>query len=265
MAALAQAGTRLLAIGFAVASGWYVLSDLAPNTAPTSTLTERVSAAAVGVAILLRASAWRSTSAGPRAGCAASLLCCLPALASIAWLAVGALSHRSYHVAGLLPYRRGDAGLRARAPGTGQCARPARRGAADAAAAALRAGRRRRGHRRLALLHRRGGDRLRHAGADGQPAAPAPRPGARDRVTAPRPRRSCAMPTSAWRRVAERTAHLHELVAGLESFNRGVSHDLRGPLGGMAQLARGRRRDGARRRHARHARCRSSPNNATPR
>ncbi len=39
-------------------------------------------------------------------------------------------------------------------------------------------------------------------------------------------------------RVAERTAHLHELAQGLETFNRCVSHDLRGPLGGMAQLAR---------------------------
>ena len=39
-------------------------------------------------------------------------------------------------------------------------------------------------------------------------------------------------------RVSERTAHLSELVKGLETFNRGVSHDLRGPLGGMSNLAR---------------------------
>ncbi len=38
-------------------------------------------------------------------------------------------------------------------------------------------------------------------------------------------------------RVAQRTAHLEENIAGLESFNRSVSHDLRGPLGGIAGVA----------------------------
>jgi len=38
-------------------------------------------------------------------------------------------------------------------------------------------------------------------------------------------------------KVAQRTAELQELVSGLESFNRSVSHDLRGPLGGIAGLA----------------------------
>lgn len=39
-------------------------------------------------------------------------------------------------------------------------------------------------------------------------------------------------------RVNERTVHLRELIQGLEAFNRSVSHDLRGPLGGMSSLAR---------------------------
>ena len=38
--------------------------------------------------------------------------------------------------------------------------------------------------------------------------------------------------------VAQRTDDLQSMVAGLQSFNRSVSHDLRGPLGGMAGLAR---------------------------
>jgi len=39
-------------------------------------------------------------------------------------------------------------------------------------------------------------------------------------------------------RVLQRTQELQEVVAGLESFNRSVSHDLRGPLGGIAGVAR---------------------------
>ena len=39
-------------------------------------------------------------------------------------------------------------------------------------------------------------------------------------------------------KVAARTADLQNMVAGLESFNRSVSHDLQGPLGGIAGLAR---------------------------
>ena len=38
-------------------------------------------------------------------------------------------------------------------------------------------------------------------------------------------------------RVADRTRELSEIVASLESFNSMVSHDLRGPLGGMAGLS----------------------------
>ncbi len=39
-------------------------------------------------------------------------------------------------------------------------------------------------------------------------------------------------------RVARRTSELADVVTGLESFNRSVSHDLRGPLGGIAGAAR---------------------------
>ncbi|MDR7333422.1 ATP-binding protein [Roseateles asaccharophilus] len=39
-------------------------------------------------------------------------------------------------------------------------------------------------------------------------------------------------------RVAQRTSELHDVIEGLESFNRSVSHDLRGPLGGIANAAR---------------------------
>ena len=39
-------------------------------------------------------------------------------------------------------------------------------------------------------------------------------------------------------RVRLRTAELQEIIEGLESFNRSVSHDLRGPLGGIAGAAR---------------------------
>jgi signal transduction histidine kinase len=38
-------------------------------------------------------------------------------------------------------------------------------------------------------------------------------------------------------RVATRTAQLSETIEGLESFNRNVSHDLRGPLGGITGVA----------------------------
>jgi signal transduction histidine kinase/CheY-like chemotaxis protein len=39
-------------------------------------------------------------------------------------------------------------------------------------------------------------------------------------------------------RVESRTAQLREIIGGLESFNRMVSHDLRGPLGGIAGASR---------------------------
>ena len=44
--------------------------------------------------------------------------------------------------------------------------------------------------------------------------------------------------TSLEEKVSQRTADLRSMLSGLESFNRSVSHDLRGPLGSMASLAR---------------------------
>ena len=237
-----EPGTWLLAIGFAVASGWYFLSPRAPNTgADIDTLAERVSAAAVGVAILLRAigvALYLGWSAGWMRRFV--LLCCLPALASIAWLAVGGvLSHRAFHVAGLLPYlgvallaferARREPGNAHGLLGVALLTLPLLPFAL--AAAGVDTGDLRyytgvavivfgmlvltvsllRRHRALAREIER------------RTEAEAQLRDANQRLEA---------------RVAERTAHLHELVAGLESFNRGVSHDLRGPLGGMAQLAR---------------------------
>ncbi len=48
----------------------------------------------------------------------------------------------------------------------------------------------------------------------------------------------CEMNETLELRVEQRTADLREVIEGLESFNRMVSHDLRGPLGGIAGVAR---------------------------
>jgi signal transduction histidine kinase len=47
-----------------------------------------------------------------------------------------------------------------------------------------------------------------------------------------------ALNESLEQKVEQRTAELRDMVSGLESFNRSVSHDLRGPLGGIAGVAR---------------------------
>ncbi|MBI5256286.1 MAG: hypothetical protein HY855_07300 [Burkholderiales bacterium] len=47
-----------------------------------------------------------------------------------------------------------------------------------------------------------------------------------------------ALNESLEQRVTQRTTELRDMVAGLESFNRSISHDLRGPLGGIAGVSR---------------------------
>lgn len=237
-----EPGTWLLAIGFALASAWYFLSDLAPHTgADIDTWRERVSAVAVGTAILLRTAGVALYLGWPSGWMRRFVLVCgVPALLSIVWLSAGgALSHRAFHVAGLLPYlgvavlafdrARQEPGNAHGLLGIALLTLPLLPFAL--AAAGVHPGDLRyytgvaviafgmlvltvsllRRHRALA------GEIERRTAAEGQLRD------ANHRLEA---------------RVSERTAHLHELIGGLESFNRGVSHDLRGPLGGMSQLAR---------------------------
>lgn len=236
-----EPGTWLLSIGFAVAAVWYHFSGLAPNTGEgIDTLPERLSGIAVGVAILLRTGGVVLYLGWPKDGLRhVVLLCSVPAVASMAWMAMGGtLSHRAFHVAGLLPYL-GAAVLafdRARAePGNAHALLglalltlpllPFALGVAGVPPDQLKY------YTGVAvivfgmlvltvsLLRRH---RALAAEVARRVAAEAQLRDANQRLEL---------------RVGERTAHLHELIGGLESFARGVSHDLRGPLGGMSQLA----------------------------
>jgi len=237
-----EPGTWLLAIGFALAAAWYFLSDLAPHTGvDIDTPRERISAVAVGVAILLRTIGVALYLGWP-AGWMRRLvlICCVPAVASLAWLTVGGvLAHRSFHVAGLLPYlgvavlafdrARQEPGNAHALLGIALLTLPVLPFALAAAGVHPRDLRHYTGVAVIAfgllvltvsLLRRH---RALAAEVQRRTAAEAQLRDANQRLEA---------------RVGERTAHLHELISGLESFNRGVSHDLRGPLGGMSQLAR---------------------------
>lgn len=237
-----EPGTWLLAIGFGVASGWYFFSGLAPHTgADIDTLAERVSAAAVGVAILLRTGGVALYLGWPSGWMRRFVLvCCAPAFVCIGWLALGGeLSHRSYHVAGLLPYL-GVAVLafdRARQePGNAHALLGIALLTLPLLPFALAAG----GVNPADLRYYTGVAVIafgmlvltvsllrRHRALAGE---------IERRTVAEARLRDANQRLEV--RVGERTAHLHELISGLESFNRGVSHDLRGPLGGMSQLAR---------------------------
>ncbi|MGD9834273.1 MAG: ATP-binding protein [Piscinibacter sp.] len=236
-----EPGTWLLAIGFAVAAGWYLFSDLAPNTGEgIDTLPERLSAITVGVAILLRTGGVVLYLGWPTGALRHVVVACsVPAVACLAWMAIGGgLTHRAFHVAGLLPYL-GAAVLafdRARSePGNAHALLglalltlpllPFVLGVAGVPADQLKY------YTGVAvivfgllvltvsLLRRH---RALEAEVARRHAAELQLRDANQRLET---------------RVGERTAHLHELIGGLESFARGVSHDLRGPLGGMSQLA----------------------------
>lgn len=237
-----SAGMRWLAGGFALAAFWYLNSDRAPATGPDiDTPEQRLWAIVIGSAVLVVAEGMVRTIAPP--GDRLRWLgwaCSLPSLLLLALLAMGrSVPHQLFHLGGLLPY-------------------------AGSAVVALRQARREPGdgHAVLgcALL-------LLPALPFILPAAGVPPSQLRYHagvalavfgmvvlcVTLLRRHRSLAAEVARRAaaeaqlrevngtlesRVADRTASLHELVRGLEAFNQGVSHDLRGPLGGMAQLAR---------------------------
>lgn len=236
-----EPGTWLLSIGFAVAAGWYHLSDLAPNTgAGIDTVPERVSAIVVGIAILLRTGGVVLYLGWPKGALRHVVVgCSLPAVACLVWMAFGGgLTHRAFHVAGLLPYL-GAAVLafdRARSePGNAHALLglalltlpllPFALGFAGVPPDQLKY------YTGVAvivfgMLVLTVSLLRRHRALVSEVAR---------RVASEAQLRDANHRLEA--RVSERTAHLHELIGGLESFTRGVSHDLRGPLGGMSQLA----------------------------
>lgn len=236
-----EPGTWLLSIGFAVAAGWYHFSDLAPNTGEgIDTLPERLSAIAVGVAILLRTGGVVLYLGWPTGALRHVVVACsVPAVACLAWMALGGdLTHHAFHVAGLLPYLGAAVLALARSrsePGNAH----ALLGLALLTLPLLPFALRFAGVPPDQLKYYTGVAVIvfgmlvltvsllrRHRALQAEVAR---------RLAAELQLRDANQRLET--RVGERTAHLHELIGGLESFARGVSHDLRGPLGGMSQLA----------------------------
>lgn len=236
-----EPGTGLLAIGFAVASLWYFFSDLAPITGPSiDTLPERVGTSVLIAAILLRTAGVVAYLGLPAGGLRIFVgLCVMPSVLCLVLLLVGLdLPHQLFHFVGLLPYL-GAAVLAFRCaasePGNAHGLLGVALLALPVLPFALGAGGVPPGELKyytgvaviafgmlvltVSLLRRH---RALHAEVLRRTAAEASLLEAKQQLEA---------------RVSERTAHLRELIVGLESFNRGVSHDLRGPLGGMSQLA----------------------------
>ena len=234
-------GMRWLAVGFAFAAAWYQYSGSLPPTGPNiNTPAERAWAIVIAAAVLCVSTGVVQYLGLPK-GRACWLVwgCGLPTLVLIAMLALGGdVPHGVFHVGVLFAYVGGVVlafGRAATEPGDGHAVL----GLALLSLVAMpfvlqQAGVHNsqlkyfaglslaifgmvlltvcllRRHRALAVEVQRRTDaeaQLREANA---------------RLEA---------------RVNERTAHLRELIGGLEAFNRGVSHDLRGPLGSMSNLA----------------------------
>jgi signal transduction histidine kinase len=217
-----EPGMGLLGTGFMLAALWYYFSDLAPNTgADIDTWPERLAALVIIATILLRTAGIVVYLGAPQ-GLMRRFIgaCALPSILSVPWLLVGlAINHHTFHMIGLLPY-------------LGAAVLAFHRARLEPGDAHALLG--------LALLT--------------LPVLPFVLPSlgvdANDLkqftgctsiafgmlvLTVSLLRRDANLALEA--RVQERTAHLRELIGGLEAFNRGVSHDLRGPLGGMSQLA----------------------------
>lgn len=238
-----EAGMGWLVAGFGLAFGWYATSSAVPLTGPDiDTTALRLSSSLIGAAVLcVTAGTIRYLGLPSRPLARAAVLGCMaPGLAQVGWLlAGGTLSHESFHI-GVLAAYLGAAALAfqrgAATPGDGHgmlgvallalALTPYALAAMGMPADQLKyvAG---------LLLAMFGMILLTVSLLRGQRQL--------DRENMRRAAAEAALRdanSGLEARVGERTAHLHELIAGLESFNRGVSHDLRGPLGGMSTLAR---------------------------
>lgn len=237
-----EPGTGLLSLGFVVASAWYYFSDLAPVTGDfIDTLPERVATTTLIVAILLRVAGVVAYLGMPTGALRAFIaLSVAPSVACLAWLLLGLdLRHHYFHYLGLLPYL-GAAALAFRCAATEPGNAHGLLGVALLTLPLLPFG--------LDAAGVPPGDLKYYTGvsviAFGMLVLTvsllrrhrALRAEVQRRTEAEGQLRDANLQLEA--RVSERTAHLRELIGGLESFNRGVSHDLRGPLGGMSQLAR---------------------------
>jgi signal transduction histidine kinase len=236
-----EAGTRTLALGFAVMALWYLASDRTGSAAPTiDSVRQRAWGGVVLLGIMLITLGVVQYLGAPKGR--------WRGLLALFWLPPAALlltivftpdvPRRAFHIVGLLPYA-GTALLAFRRaqqrPGEGHkllgvallmaastpfvllaAGMPAAQLKYFAGAAVVLFG--------MALLTISLMRRQRELDAEVQ-----------HRAHAEELLRDANALLEA--RVNERTSHLHELIQGLETFNNSISHDLRGPLSGMATLA----------------------------